>query len=124
MAHRDPVATFQRFLRIRTVSAEGPHGTYADAVAYLQSLLVPLGLETTIVEVSPGRPVLIGTWKGSRPELPSLLLNSHYDVVPCNEAQWHTDPFAAILNDDDEIVARGTQGRDACWTWLTCRNFV
>lgn len=55
------------------------------------------------------KPVLIGTVVGTEPELPSILLNSHYDVVPVNEPFWTYDPFGAVVNDAGEIVARGTQ---------------
>lgn len=29
----------------------------------------------------PGKPIVLATWKGQDPSLPSVLLNSHYDVV-------------------------------------------
>jgi len=32
--------------------------------------------------MAPEKPVVIITWVGQRPELPSLLLTSHMDVVP------------------------------------------
>jgi len=32
--------------------------------------------------ITPEKPVVIITWKGQNPEMPSLLLTSHMDVVP------------------------------------------
>jgi len=32
--------------------------------------------------MAPGKPVVIITWLGQKPEMPSILLNSHMDVVP------------------------------------------
>ena len=48
------------------------------------------------------------TLEGSDPKLPSLLLNSHTDVVPVTESKWTCDPFAAELV-NGRIYARGSQ---------------
>ncbi|PJF16762.1 hypothetical protein PSACC_03432 [Paramicrosporidium saccamoebae] len=45
---------------------------------------------------------------GSNPTLPSLLLNSHTDVVPVTLEKWTHDPFSADLV-DGKIYARGSQ---------------
>lgn len=39
--------------------------------------------EHKIVEYVPGKPILILTWPGSDPSLPSILLNSHYGNSSC-----------------------------------------
>lgn len=49
------------------------------------------------------------TWRGADPSLPSLLLNSHTDVVPVSEAKWSVDPFSAHMDADGRIYARGSQ---------------
>ena len=46
---------------------------------------------------------------GSEPGLPSLLLNSHTDVVPVFRESWKYDPFEAIKEENGDIYARGTQ---------------
>lgn len=46
---------------------------------------------------------------GTDTSIPSLLLNSHTDVVPVSEQHWNTDPFAAVITDEGKIVARGAQ---------------
>lgn len=54
-------------------------------------------------------PVVVMTWKGVQPELPSILLNSHMDVVPVDAARWTHPPFAAEIDETGKIFARGTQ---------------
>jgi len=34
------------------------------------------------VQLKPDKPVFVMTWEGKNPQLPSVLLNSHTDVVP------------------------------------------
>lgn len=59
--------------------------------------------------VDPHWPVVIMTWKGTEPELPSIMLNSHMDVVPVFEELWTYPPFAAEIDEEGRIFARGTQ---------------
>lgn len=40
--------------------------------------------------------------------MPSIVLNSHYDVVPAERAKWNTEPFVAVEK-EGKIFARGTQ---------------
>lgn len=49
------------------------------------------------------------TLKGSDPSLKSILLSSHYDVVPVSPEFWESDPFAAEMRPNGDIVARGAQ---------------
>ena len=49
------------------------------------------------------------TWPGTEPELPTLLLNSHTDVVPVFPESWKYDPFEAVKEPNGDIYARGTQ---------------
>lgn len=49
------------------------------------------------------------TWKGLQPELPSILLHSHMDVVPVFEEYWTHPPFAAEIDSNGNIYARGAQ---------------
>jgi acetylornithine deacetylase/succinyl-diaminopimelate desuccinylase-like protein len=39
------------------------------------------------------------TWHGEDPSLPSILLNSHYDVVPVVRQHWKHDPFNVRVDD-------------------------
>lgn len=49
------------------------------------------------------------TWIGSEPDLPSIMLNSHVDVVPVSEKYWTHPPFAAEMDENGDIFARGAQ---------------
>lgn len=55
------------------------------------------------------KPVFIASWIGTCPELPSILVNSHMDVVPVFEDKWIHPPFAATADAEGRIYARGAQ---------------
>lgn len=79
-------------------------------VEFLKKQAENLGLEVTVCY--PGNekcPVVLMTWTGNEPELPSILLNSHMDVVPVDETRWTHKPFAADIDSDGNIFARGAQ---------------
>lgn len=59
--------------------------------------------------MDPLWPVLILTWRGTCPELPSIMLNSHMDVVPVFEELWTYPPFSAEIDEEGRIFARGAQ---------------
>lgn len=59
--------------------------------------------------VDERKPVAVLTWLGTNPNEPSIVLNSHMDVVPVYENQWTHPPFAAEIDSDGKIFARGTQ---------------
>lgn len=48
-------------------------------------------------------------WIGTEPDLPVILLNSHYDVVPVMREHWNYEPFEALIRQDGFIIGRGTQ---------------
>ena len=68
---------FQSYLRIRT---DHPTPDYGAVTKFLLSQAESLGLEYYCTECSPGKPVVVLTWPGTRPHIPSVLLNSHTDV--------------------------------------------
>lgn len=49
------------------------------------------------------------TLRGQDDSLKSVLLSSHYDVVPVSAEFWESDPFAAEMRQNGDIVARGAQ---------------
>lgn len=57
----------------------------------------------------PTQPIVIITWPGTNPNLQSIILNSHIDVVPAEAEFWTYPPFEAVIDGDDRIIARGTQ---------------
>jgi hypothetical protein len=104
------IERFRSFLRFKSISNEGPsNGAYAQCVEFMRDLLRDAGLATEVVSVFAGRPVLIATLTGSQPDLPAVLLNSHYDVVPVVADKWTVDPWAATMTPDGKIYARGAQ---------------
>lgn len=56
-----------------------------DCVSFLKKQAKSLQLPIKVIEVAPNKPIVIITWIGSKPDLPSILLNSHMDVVPVFE---------------------------------------
>jgi len=117
MEHRQPrtgreedsVRLFKEFLRIKTISQEGHKGPNQEAVNFLRTHLEQLGLQTKVVECIQGKPILIATLLGEQPSLPSICLNSHYDVVPAVDRMWKVDPWAAAEDEEGNIFGRGTQ---------------
>lgn len=54
----------------------------AACVQFLQRQADSIGLPVKVVEPVVNKPVVVITWEGKNPELPSIMLNSHMDVVP------------------------------------------
>jgi aminoacylase len=108
-ADSDAVHLFRTLLQFRTVSAEGPMtGAYRDCCSWLETQCRDLGLRTQVVEPVAGKPVLVATLLGTEPSLPTVVLNSHYDVVPAMLEHWHIDPWAAVEL-EGRIYGRGAQ---------------
>ncbi|XP_018817132.1 aminoacylase-1-like [Juglans regia] len=105
-----PIARFQRYLRINTAH---PRPDYSSAISFLESQALSINLQVKTLEFSPGKPVLLLTWPGSNPSLPSLLFNSHLDSVPAESSKWTHPPFSAVRSPDGKIFARGAQD-DKC----------
>lgn len=79
-------------------------------VNFLQRQAKSIGLSIkTYYPANPRKPIVILTWIGSKPQHPSIILNSHMDVVPVFEEHWTHPPFAAEIDVDGKIFARGAQ---------------
>jgi aminoacylase len=106
------IESLQQFLRFPTVSAISPSsGAYRDCANFiLQELAsIPCLENIHFLPESPEHsPVVIAHWKGTRPELPVILLNSHYDVVPASLEEWTVPPFEGLRR-DGKIYGRGSQ---------------
>lgn len=59
--------------------------------------------------VNKQNPIVVLTWPGTDENLPSILLNSHMDVVPVFPDNWTHPPFGAEIDNEGRIYARGTQ---------------
>jgi len=102
----DAVANFREYLRIPSVQ---PDVNYDDCVAFLKKQAVSLGLPLKVYSIVPEKPIVVLTWEGSEPNLPSVLLNSHMDVVPVFPEKWTHEPFSADKDNNGNIFARGAQ---------------
>ncbi|KAL7548496.1 hypothetical protein ACHAWF_011776 [Thalassiosira exigua] len=104
--------SFQSILRIPTVSSTAPSsGAYEECAEYLLGELrsVPCLEGVGVLDESPDRsPVVVARWRGVREDLPVLVLNSHYDVVPAAPEDWTVDPFGG-LRKDGKVWGRGAQ---------------
>ncbi|KAF5287546.1 hypothetical protein FQR65_LT12217 [Abscondita terminalis] len=105
-AERQAVANFQEYLRIPSVH---PDVDYGPCVQFLQNQAESLSLPCRVYEFVPKKPIVVMTWSGTNPDLNSVLLNSHMDVVPVFEDQWIHKPFSADIDENGNIYARGSQ---------------
>lgn len=55
------------------------------------------------------KPIAVLSWLGAEPSIPSVLLNSHMDVVPVFAENWTYPPFGAEIDAVGRIFARGSQ---------------
>ena len=79
-------------------------------VQFLKRLGEDIGLHVQIIyPVTPAKPIVILSMEGTQPELKSIILNSHMDVVPVFEEHWTHSPFDADMDEEGRIFARGAQ---------------
>ncbi|KAL7641475.1 UNVERIFIED_CONTAM: hypothetical protein RMT77_007346 [Armadillidium vulgare] len=100
------VTNFREYIQINTMQ---PKPDYASAVVWLKKQAEELSGEFAVTECVPGKPIVIITINGKNPQLPSILLNSHIDVVPVFPEHWKHDPFSAFKDEKGDIYGRGTQ---------------
>ncbi|XP_048518892.1 aminoacylase-1 isoform X1 [Dendroctonus ponderosae] len=100
------VENFRKYLQIPSVH---PHVDYEPCVQFLRAQAKGLDLPLKVYTVVEGKPIVVITWSGSEPALPSILLNSHMDVVPVFADKWAHPPFSAHTDAQGNIYARGAQ---------------
>ncbi|KAF3679212.1 putative ethylene-responsive transcription factor-like [Capsicum annuum] len=106
-----PISRFQQYLRINTAH---PNPNYTPAINYLTNFANSIpNLHSKVIHLTPTNPLLLLTWPGSNPSLPSILFNSHLDSVPAEPDKWTHPPFSAHMTSDGKIFARGAQD-DKC----------
>ena len=86
------------FRKLLSIDTTNPPGNEKPAIDYVRSLLEAQGLTPTVVGAQPDRPNLVARIPG-RGNGPSLMLDSHVDVVPATEQKWTVPPFAAEVRD-------------------------
>ncbi|XP_055303614.1 aminoacylase-1-like [Sitodiplosis mosellana] len=103
----EEIQIFREYLRIPSVH---PDIDYEPCVEFLKRQAKSLDLPVSIhYPVNDKNPIVILTWVGEQPNLPSIVLNSHMDVVPVFEEHWTHKPFDADIDEDGKIFARGAQ---------------
>ncbi|KAL3539143.1 hypothetical protein ACH5RR_002509 [Cinchona calisaya] len=101
------ISRFREYLQINTAQ---PNPNYREAAEFLVSQANFLSLDSQVLEFVPGKPLVLLKWPGKSPSLPSILLNSHTDVVPSEHHKWSHPPFEAHLDSSTgNIFARGSQ---------------
>ncbi|KAM8703846.1 hypothetical protein ACLKA7_008470 [Drosophila subpalustris] len=105
--NNEEIKIFRDYLRINTAH---PNIDYSACVEYLKKQAASLHLPVDVLyPANEDNPVVVMKWEGKQPELPSVILNSHTDVVPVFPEKWTHDPFGAEMDDEGRIFARGTQ---------------
>ncbi|XP_063705608.1 aminoacylase-1-like isoform X3 [Culicoides brevitarsis] len=104
--NNEEIKIFREYLRIPTVH---PNIDYEPCVTFLERLAAKIGLDFEVIRIFPKKPIVVMTWKGTNSDLPTIFLNSHTDVVPVFEEHWSHPPFAAEIDNEGKIYARGAQ---------------
>jgi len=99
------VTLLRQYLRINT---SHPSPDYLAARAWLEETAGGMGLQVAVEECVEGKPTVVVTRPGLHPSLPSILLNSHTDVVPVSEEHWSQAPFGGAKV-DGKLYGRGAQ---------------
>ncbi|XP_036319457.1 aminoacylase-1-like [Rhagoletis pomonella] len=101
------IQLLQEYLRIPSVH---PDIDYTPCVEFLKKQSKDLNLPLKVYHPGgPTKPIVVITWLGQQPQLPSIMLNSHMDVVPVYPEKWTHPPFAAEIDEEGRIFARGSQ---------------
>ena len=94
-------------IRIPSISAKSSHKDDIRACAERwKELLLEAGADSATVMPSTGNPLVYGE-KIIDPSAPTVLIYSHYDVMPAEPLElWNSDPFEPVVK-DGRIWARG-----------------
>ncbi len=103
---QEMISFLQQYITINTAQ---PNPDYESVCALFQARADLDDFLYKKIILPSGHPVIVITYTGTNPLLPSLILNHHMDVVPAlNTEQWKTPPFAGtIIN--DKMIGRGVQ---------------
>ena len=95
----------QQYLRINTAH---PFPNYRDVLRLFSQQAEKDGFKFFTVQLPSRLPILVISYEGSDPSMPSLVLNHHMDVVPADISQWSKHPFSGAF-ENDTIFGRGVQ---------------
>ncbi|GMI85496.1 aquaporin interactor [Hibiscus trionum] len=100
------ISRFQQYLQINTTQ---PSPDYQTSTQFILSQASSLSLESRVIEFVKNKPVVLLKWPGSDPSLPSVLLNSHTDVVSFEHSKWIHPPLGGYVDRRGDIFGRGSQ---------------
>lgn len=95
------------YLRIPSISSESGHKADMGRCAeWLKNALLKAGADKAEIFPTAGNPIVYGE-KIVSPELPTVLVYGHYDVMPVDPVElWNTEPFEPVVK-DGKIWGRG-----------------
>lgn len=95
------------YLRIPSISSESGHKADMGRCAeWLRGALLKAGADKAEIFPTAGNPIVYGE-KIVSPELPTVLVYGHYDVMPVDPIElWNTEPFEPVIK-DGKIWGRG-----------------
>ena len=104
--NNEMVSFLQKYLRVDTSQ---PTPDYKQACTLLKVQAQSDGFLVQEIILPSGNPVVIITYEGTHPTLPTLALNHHMDVVPApNIHNWTSPPFSGDIK-HNTIIGRGIQ---------------
>ncbi len=82
------------------IDTQNPPGNELGAAKYLESILSGVsGIETQVIEMTPGRANFIAHLHATRPSKKPVLIMCHMDVVGADLAKWQSPPFEPTVRD-------------------------
>ena len=91
------------------INTSNPPGNEMAVAKYISAILQKENISNEVVEITPGRGVVIGRLQaGPLPDpANALLLVAHQDTVGVDPTRWTVDPFGAVVR-DGYLYGRGS----------------
>src|SRR5579875_2619021 len=119
-----------RFVEIPSISADPAYASECTRAAeWLAAELRSIGCAAS-VRPTKGHPMIVGTVRAARPDVPHVLFYGHYDVQPPDPLDlWESPPFEPRIEEagtGKRIVARGAaDDKGQLMTFVeACRAFI
>lgn len=103
-AAREAVEFTRRLIRFDTRNNGDGTCNETEAAQWAAQRLREVGIEPTISESVPGRPIVVARIAGDDPSLPTLLVHGHLDTVPADPGDWSVDPLGGEIRPDDRGI--------------------
>jgi acetylornithine deacetylase/succinyl-diaminopimelate desuccinylase family protein len=89
------------------IPSENPPGDEGEVASFLAEQLAdsPAGFDVEVTPVEEDRPNVVA--RTGDPDVGTLLLTGHTDIVPADAADWNGDPYR-LRREDGRLVGRGT----------------